>query len=642
MDEQTIRRIQQEVEDDLADARWDGAGKKLASLAAQADGNADQALAAWVDDARADLAEMSTAEDQDESAAVSKSQHSSWAWLPFLAIFLILWSGGGWATFLLVFGLLIGAGILLWIHRASLPLDFRTQMVRRVGVVRRAGVVRGVGVVRRVADVPSVSELPPVHVAGGAVEPLVQGDDPRWTYSVVTTLETVGFRPRGVAVSPDGRRVYVIDSPSPDPYGPSTVSVVDVLSNRHMARVEVEEELVGVAVSPEGDRLYVVNSTGGSVSVIDTSSFMVLASVEVGAEPRAVAVSPDGARIYVANAGSNTISVIERATSSDTVVDGDVLHSARLDAGNYALLRQYLAQREELSADARAARARELSRAVAAQLEVTPPQNSGAVDAFLEWVAAAYQARQRTAAGGPAAPEPQQGATATPPPDDATARADDSTTQSEQPPAAPTDSAAPPPAPDSSAMPPTLTQPTYALDVQPPTTSAEGASLASAPDSSPVPSSPEPTDAPGEVAVEQSADQPPALAPSDQPALPTVGQTASNADWEVTLTTYGPYERLAEQPASGRPEGRPVLVEFAARNRQDRTATFTLSDFALDTAGGRKLSPAAQTSYIEKGVALIQTVPPAGTTEHRIVFDLDRGATDLTLQILGLRFSLPQ
>jgi hypothetical protein len=141
-----------------------------------------------------------------------------------------------------------------------------------------------------------------------------------------------------------------------------------------------------------------------------------------------------------------------------------------------------------------------------------------------------------------------------------------------------------------------------------------------------------------ETASEPPADQPPALAPSDQPTLPTVGQTASNADWEVTLTTYGPYEPLAEQSTAGRPQSRQVLVEFAARNCQDRTATFTLSDFALETAGGRRYSPAAQTSYVDKGVPLIHTVPPSSTTENCLVFELDPDASDLTLAILGLRF----
>lgn len=142
----------------------------------------------------------------------------------------------------------------------------------------------------------------------------------------------------------------------------------------------------------------------------------------------------------------------------------------------------------------------------------------------------------------------------------------------------------------------------------------------------------------GEAASEALAEPPPALAPPDQPALPTVGQTASSPEWDVTLTTYGPYEQPADQPTAGRPQSRQVLVEFTARNRQDRTATFTLSDFALEAAVGRRYSPAAQTSYIDRGVPLIQTVPPSSTTENRIVFDLDPDATDLTLVILGLRF----
>src|SRR5262249_43624391 len=147
-----------------------------------------------------------------------------------------------------------------------------------------------------------------------------------------------------------------------------------------------------------------------------------------------------------------------------------------------------------------------------------------------------------------------------------------------------------------STLAPTSTRPAAALDEPLPVGPASSAPLPAPADSSAasLPGA-EPTGTPAEPASEPPADQPPSLAPSDQPTLPTVGQTASNADWEVTRMTYGPYDELADQPTAGRPDSRQVLVEFAARNRQDRTATFTLSDFAVETAGGRRYSPAAQT-----------------------------------------------
>jgi YVTN family beta-propeller protein len=621
MDEQSIRGVLRGVEADLADERWDRADEKLARLAAEAQAAGDPTLAAWVSDAGADLIELSTAEEPPERVTSGRDPRSAWAWLPILAIFLILVSGGGWATVLIILAAVIGSGLALWFNRDWLPLSFRTPMVRRVGAVRRAGVLRGFTGLARVPYMPAVAEPSRVRVAGGATEPLRQGEDPRWTYTVVSAIDTPGFSPSSLAVSPDGSRLYVIDSDSPESYGPSTLSVVDLVTNQHAARVQVGEDVVEMAVSPEGDRLYVVDSARGTVSVIDTGSFTVLATMEVGADPQAVAVSPMGTRIYVANASSNTISVIERAPLSPTVDDGDVLHSARLDPDSYALVRQYLDQREQLPIDSRAARARELSQQVAARLEVTPPENSAAVDAFLEWVAAAYQGRQQPAPVTSAAPEAREVPSPVQSEADATPRPDGATTESEQPPAPSTEIRASPAAPDPSMLPPTAARQASATDA--PLTGVE------------------PSGTQAEAVSELPADQPTELARSDQPALPAVGQTTSNADWEVTLTGYGPYDESADQPAAGRPQSRQVLVDFAARNRQDRTATFTLSDFALESAGGRRYSPAAQTSYIANGVPLIQTVPPSSTTQNRLVFDLDVDATDLTLVILGLRFRPP-
>src|SRR5262249_54239395 len=270
-----------------------------------------------------------------------------------------------------------------------------------------------------------------------------------------------------LAVSPDGGRLYVIDSDSPQSYGPSTLSVVDLVTNQHAARVQVGEDIVVMAVSPDGDRLCVVDSASATVSVIDTSSCTVLATMDVGEDPQAVAVSPDGTRIYVANAGSNTISVIERVSLSPPVVDGDVLHIARLDAGSYALVREYLAQREQLLLDTRAARARELSQQVAARLEVTPPENSAAVDAFLDWVAAAYQARQPTAPRVPAAPEAPEVPSRVQSQADATPRLDGATTESDQPPAPSTEVVATPAAPDPPMLPPTAARQASAPDGPP-------------------------------------------------------------------------------------------------------------------------------------------------------------------------------
>jgi YVTN family beta-propeller protein len=76
----------------------------------------------------------------------------------------------------------------------------------------------------------------------------------------------------------------------------------------------------GIAVTPDGKRLYVTNTASNIVSVIDTMTASVVATVAVGMLPVAVTITPDGTLAYVANRNSNTVSVIDTTTSPPAVV----------------------------------------------------------------------------------------------------------------------------------------------------------------------------------------------------------------------------------------------------------------------------------------------------------------------------------
>ena len=123
------------------------------------------------------------------------------------------------------------------------------------------------------------------------------------SFSVIAAV-TVGTNPRGVAVSPNGSRVYVTNLDS------NSVSVINTSNNTAVATVAVGANPRGVAVSPNGSRVYVTNAGEDSVSVINTSNNTVIDTVTVGSGPRGVAVSPNGSRVYVAIADSNSVSVI--------------------------------------------------------------------------------------------------------------------------------------------------------------------------------------------------------------------------------------------------------------------------------------------------------------------------------------------
>ncbi len=136
--------------------------------------------------------------------------------------------------------------------------------------------------------------------------------------NTVASSINVGTNPFGVAISPDGTRVYVTN------YGSNTVSVINTATNTVISTIAVGSFPMGVAVSPDGTTAYVANQVSNNVSVISTSTNTVTATIPVSLQPQGICISPDGSKVYVANVNSNNVSVISTATNtvSNVVIVG--------------------------------------------------------------------------------------------------------------------------------------------------------------------------------------------------------------------------------------------------------------------------------------------------------------------------------
>jgi len=126
-------------------------------------------------------------------------------------------------------------------------------------------------------------------------------------------IARVGTFPTGIAVSPDGNRVYVVNS------GDDSVSVIDAETGTAALTIAVGHAPYGIALTPNGRNAYVANAVGNSVSVIDTQTQTVTATIAVGAKPYGIAVSPECDDVYVTNQADGSLTVIGAVTSTIAV-----------------------------------------------------------------------------------------------------------------------------------------------------------------------------------------------------------------------------------------------------------------------------------------------------------------------------------
>ncbi len=92
--------------------------------------------------------------------------------------------------------------------------------------------------------------------------------------------------------------------------------MIATATNTVTATIPVGAEPYGVAVTPDGRKVYFANHESNNASVIATATNTVTATIPVGSFPYGVAVTPDGSKVYVANSGSNNMSVIDTVTNT--------------------------------------------------------------------------------------------------------------------------------------------------------------------------------------------------------------------------------------------------------------------------------------------------------------------------------------
>lgn len=93
----------------------------------------------------------------------------------------------------------------------------------------------------------------------------------------------VGVGPHRLAVSPDGKYVYVANFSSKD------VSVIATSSNKVIATISLNGTPWAMDLLGDGTRLY-IPVYNGQIAIVDTTTNIVLDKIAVGSQPTAVAI----------------------------------------------------------------------------------------------------------------------------------------------------------------------------------------------------------------------------------------------------------------------------------------------------------------------------------------------------------------
>jgi YVTN family beta-propeller protein len=115
-------------------------------------------------------------------------------------------------------------------------------------------------------------------------------------------------QPRAVALSPDGRTLYVSGERS------SALHVVDLASGRARAAVHVGSEPVGLVVAPDGSAVFVACSQDATVVKVHAATAAVEKTLALSGEPWALAWSADGSQLLVTHFMGPDVTAIDPGT----------------------------------------------------------------------------------------------------------------------------------------------------------------------------------------------------------------------------------------------------------------------------------------------------------------------------------------
>ncbi|MGH6811636.1 MAG: YncE family protein [Methylocella sp.] len=141
---------------------------------------------------------------------------------------------------------------------------------------------------------------------------------------VVARIPVLG-KSAGIAMARDGRTADVTSTEG------KYVSVIDTASRKIVSKIAIPDTPLGIAAGPAGRAIYVAGFYRPRLHKIDLATDTLAASVRVGAPPSRVAVTPDGALIVTADRDGNRGSTFARMIVVTVTFELRRGHQAYLD-----------------------------------------------------------------------------------------------------------------------------------------------------------------------------------------------------------------------------------------------------------------------------------------------------------------------
>lgn len=137
--------------------------------------------------------------------------------------------------------------------------------------------------------------------------------DPK-TDKVDWTAKTDQMVSHMLAVSGDGKKIYTANMLS------SSVTAIDSSGggDSKITQIAVGKEPEGIALSPDGKTLWIGHRKEGLVTVIDTATSKVIETLTAGKIPLRMSYSPNGKQIWVINPNEGALIIFDAATRKET------------------------------------------------------------------------------------------------------------------------------------------------------------------------------------------------------------------------------------------------------------------------------------------------------------------------------------